>query len=128
MHQILPSSSCNLPAFLALPWHPHSCNMKDTQATCHALHQLHNPVVLEELDVIMSKRQVKKKDTLYNRKGRAWCYFIHLWDFIIKFNAIIHLAFSKHILGFSLKILPWQSLRILHICLGFPDVFQPAPY
>lgn len=59
------------PCFLALPWHPHSCNMKDTQATCHALHQLHNPVVLEELDVIMSKRQVKKKDTLYNRKGRA---------------------------------------------------------
>lgn len=111
---------------LGLPQQPHSCSVQGAPGTFPLLR--YDTITLKKLYMLMNKKAGGKKNTLYSKKGRAQCYFIHLWDFIIKFNAIIHLAFSKDILVFSLKILPWQSLRILHICLGFPDVLQPDPY
>lgn len=127
LHQVLPWASCSLPV---LSWDSlgslihEAC--KGAPGTFPPLHQHHDTIALKGLDMLMNKKAGENKDTLCSKKGWTQCYFIHLWDFIIKFNALIYLAFSKHILVFSLKIFPWQSLRILHVCLGFPDVLQPA--
>lgn len=56
-----------------------------------------------------NKKAGRKKSIDYLIRKWDYCYFIHLWDFIIIFNAIINLAFSKHILVFHSRSYPGKA-------------------